>query len=354
MGPLSRARAAFSVAGVVAAGLMLAPVASLAQPAEAEPWVLPRTADGQPDLQGVWSNNLATPLERPESLGDKAVLTDEELTRARARYAELFAAGEGDAAFADRVFTTAVGDGDGFSYGDGSPGNYNQFWLVDREFDHRTSLVVDPPTGRLPPLTPAARRAVDARTEQLAAHPASSYIDRRPKERCISAGMPNLFPGYNTYYQILQTSDHVAFVHEMIHDARMIPLGDAPHVDDAIRQWHGDARGYWDGDTLVVETTNFSAQARTPGGVFQRHRGSAEQVRLLERFTRVGPDTIEHVLTVDDPGSYSASWTAMIPLRRSSDTIFEYACHEGNMAMAGMLAGQRAEERRATDPSPVR
>ena len=347
-------RIAFSVGGVVAAGLMLAPAPSLAQTAEAEPWVLPRTADGQPDLQGVWSNNSATPLERPESLGDKAVLTDEELTRAKARYAELFAAGAGDAAFADRVFTTAVGDGDGFSYGDGSPGNYNQFWLVDREFDHRTSLVVDPPTGRLPPLTPAARRAVEARTEQLAAHPASSYIDRRPKERCISAGMPNLFPGYNTYYQILQTPDHVAFVHEMIHDARIIPLGDAPHVDDAIRQWHGDARGYWDGDTLVVETTSFSAQATTPGGVFQRVRGSAEQLQLLERFTRVGPDTIEHVLTVDDPGSYSESWTAMIPLKRSGDVIFEYACHEGNIAMAGMLAGQRAEERRAADPSAAR
>ena len=152
----------------------------------------------------------------------------------------------------------------------------------------------------------------------------------------------------------MQTPDHVVFVHEMIHDARIIPLGDAPHVDDAIRQWHGDARGYWDGDTLVVETTNFSAQAHTPGGVFQRHRGSAEQVRLLERFTRVGPDTIEHVLTVDDPGSYSASWTAMIRLKRSSDAIFEYACHEGNSAMAGMLAGQRATERGAAGPSEAR
>ena len=347
-------RTAFSMVGVVAAGLLLAPAASLAQSAEAESWVLPRTADGQPDLQGVWSNNAATPLERPEPLGDQAVLTDEELARAKARYAEHFAAGAGDAAFADRVFATAVGDGDGFSYGDSTTGNYNQFWLVDREFDHRTSLVVDPPTGRLPPLTPAARRAVDTRTEQLAVNPASSYTDRRPKERCISAGMPNLFPGYNTYYQILQTPDHVVFVHEMIHDARIIPLGDAPHVDAAIRQWHGDARGWWDGDTLVVETTSFSAQATTPGAVFQRVRGSAEQLRLLERFTRVGPDTIEHVFTVDDPGSYSVSWTAMIALKRSSDAIFEYACHEGNIAMAGMLAGQRAEERRAADPSAVR
>ena len=252
---------------------MLVPATSVAQPAEAEPWVVPQTADGQPDLQGVWSNNSATPLERPESLGDQAVLTDEELARAKARYAQLFAAGESDAAFAHRVFTAALGDQEAFSSTDGSTGNYNQFWLADREFDHRTSLVVDPPTGQLPPLTPAARRVIDARTEQWAANPASSYTDRRPQERCITVGMPNLFPGYNTYYQIVQTPDHVVFVHEMMHDARIIPLGDAPHVDDAIRQWHGDARGYWDGDTLVVETTNFSAQADTPGGVFQRHRG---------------------------------------------------------------------------------
>ena len=261
-------RNAFCVVGVVAAGLILVPATSLAQPAEAELWVLPRTADGQPDLQGVWSNNSATPLERPESLGDKAALTDEELARAKARYAELFAAGESDAAFADRVFTTALGDQAAFSSTDGSTGNYNQFWLADREFDHRTSLVVDPPTGQLPPLTPAARRSVDARAEQWAANPASSYTDRRLQERCITVGMPNLFPGYNTYYQIFQTPDHMVFVHEMIHDARIIPLGDAPHVDDAIRQLHGDARGYWDGDTLVVETTNFSAQAESPAGVF--------------------------------------------------------------------------------------
>ena len=152
MGPLSRARAAFSVAGVVAAGLMLAPAASLAQPAEAEPWVLPRTADGQPDLQGVWSNNSATPLERPESLGDQAVLTDEELARAKARYAELFAEGAGDAAFADRVFTTALGDQDAFSYGDGSPGNYKPV-LVGRPRVRSSHVAGGGPTDRPAPTT---------------------------------------------------------------------------------------------------------------------------------------------------------------------------------------------------------
>mgnify|MGYP006966936729 CR=1 FL=1 len=167
-------------------------------------------------------------------------------------------------------------------------------------------------------------------------------------------GMPNLFAGYNSYYQIVQTPDHVVFVHEMIHDARIIPIGEAPHVDDAIRQWHGDARGYWDGDTLVVETTNFSAQAESPAALYQRTRGAAEKLRLIERFTRVGPDTLEYELTVDDPGTYAASWTAMISLTRSDDPIFEYACHEGNIGMAGMLAGHRAEEREATGPPAAR
>ena len=351
---MDRSQTAFTVVGVLAAGLLWVPAAGLAQPPETEPWVLPRTSDGRPDLHGVWANNTATPLERPESLGDQAVLTNEELAQVKAHYAQLFAGGASDAAFADSVFTAALGDQETFSSRDAATGNYNQFWLVDREFDHRTSLVVDPPTGRLPPLTPAAHRLTEARAAYLAANPASSWTDRRLQERCVTFGMPNLFAGYNTYYQILQTPDHVVFVHEMIHDARIIPLGAAPHVDDAIRQWHGDARGYWDGDTLVVETTNFSAQAESPAALYQRTRGAAEKLRLIERFTRVGPDTLEHEFTVDDPGTYSASWTAMIPLRRSDDPIFEYACHEGNIGMEGILSGHRAEERGAAGPSGAR
>ena len=347
-------RTAVFVIGVLAAGLPLAPGAGRAQPAEAEPWVLPRTADGQPDLQGIWSNNSATPLERPEALGDQAELTEEELARARERYAQIFGSGDGDAAFGDRVFTTAIGDESAFEYGNGSAGNYNQFWMVDRDFDNRTSLVVDPPTGRLPPFTPEAQRRADARREHFAANPGSSYTDRRLQERCITVGMPNLFPGYNSNFHILQTPDHVVFLHEMMHDARIIPLGDAPHVDDDIRQWHGDPRGYWDGDTLVVETTNFSAKAESPAAVFTRHRGSAGQLRLVERFTRVDRDTIEHRFTVDDPGTYSAPWTAVIRLKRTGDVLYEYACHEGNVGMVGILAGHRAEERRAAEAAAGR
>ena len=350
---LNRFRSAFSVTGVMTVAITLMPATNFAQPATTDSWVAPRTAHGHPDLQGVWSNNSATPLERPETLGAQDVLTDEELARLKARYAQIFATGAGDAAFGDRIFTTALGDEKEFEYSSSgltATGNYNQFWLVDREFDHRTSLVVDPPTGRRPPLTPAVRRTLDARAKQWANNPASSYTDRRPQERCITVGMPNLFPGYNSYIQIVQAADYVVFMHEMMHDARIIPLGNAPHVDNAIRQWHGDARGHWDGDTLVVETTNFSAQAESPGAVTQRHKGSAEQLRLLERFTRIGPETIHHLFTVDDPGNYTASWTAMIPLRRSADAIYEYACHEGNSAMAGILAGQRAQEHRTADP----
>ena len=334
----------WAVVAVVAGALAAAPVPSLAQAAEAESWTVPRTSDGRPDLQGVWANNTATPLERPEALGDKAELTDEELARLEARYAEIFASGESDAAFADSVFTAALGDDDSFSSRDAATGNYNQFWLVDRDFDNRTSLVVDPPDGRLPPLTPEAQRHVDARAAHLADNPASSWTDRRLQERCITFGMPNLFAGYNTYYQIVQTPDHVVFVHEMIHDARIVPIDAGPHVDDAIRQWHGDSRGHWDGDTLVVETRNFSAKSDSPAALYERIRGSAERLRLVERFTRVGPDTIEHEFTVDDPGTYSGPWTAMIPLTRKDEAIYEYACHEGNIGMEGILAGHRVEE----------
>ena len=335
------------IGAVIAAVLLSAPAAVGAQAPGAEAWTAPRMPDGRPDLQGVWANNTATPLERPESLGDKARLTDEELARLEARYAELFASGESDAAFADSVFVAALGEQDGFSSRDAATGNYNQFWLVDREFDARTSLVTDPPDGRLPAFTPEAVRGIDARIAHLADNPASSWTDRRLQERCITFGMPNLFAGYNTYYQILQTPDHVVFLHEMIHDARVIPLDGPEHVDDAIRQWHGDARGYWDGDTLVVETTNFSPAAESPAALYQRTRGSAAQLRLVERFTRVGPDTLEHEFTVEDPGTYAAQWTAMIPLSRKDEPLFEYACHEGNIGMEGILAGHRAEEREA-------
>ena len=334
---------------VTAAVLVCTPATVAAQTAQAGQWIMPRMPDGQPDLQGVWANNTATPLERPAVLGDQAVLSSEELARLRARYARLFASGESDAAFADSVFVAALGAQDAFSSRDAETGNYNQFWLVDREFDNRTSLIVDPSSGRLPPLTPRATEGTQARAAHLAEHPASSWTDRRLQERCITFGMPNLFAGYNTYYQIVQTPGYVVILHEMIHDARIIPLGGRSHVSDTIRQWHGDPRGHWDGDTLVVETTNFSLGSESPAPLYQRTRGSAEDLRLVERFTRVGPDTLEHLFTVEDPGTYTSAWTAMVPLKKSEDPVYEYACHEGNYGMEGILAGHRVEEKATAD-----
>ena len=312
-----------SVACSVLLALVLLPIEAMAQSNEGSP--SPRTAWGAPDLTGVWDFRTRTPFERPEDLSDQSLFTAEEA-----------------AAFeADRLAAFAVRDDQEPADG---VGNYNQFWLVDREFDHRTSLVVDPPSGRLPPLTAAAPQLTAARALHVAANPASSWTARRLQERCVTFGMPNLFAGYHPYYQIFQTPDHVVILHEMIHDARIIPLRDAPHIDDTIRQWHGDARGYWDGDTLVVETRNFSAQAESPAALYQRTRGSAAQLQLVERFTRVGPDTLQHEFTVNAAGTYSATWTAMIPLKRSNEPLFEYACHEGNIGMEGILSGHPAEE----------
>ena len=341
---------AWTVAGGVLVGTLAGAAPALAQDAATPSWTPPRTADGRPDLQGVWANNTATPLERPVELGNQSEFSEEELAALRARYDELFASGATDAAFADSVFTAVVSGQDGFSSRDTATGNYNQFWLVDREFDNRTSLIVDPPHGRLPELTQTAARAVAARRAHLDANPASSWTDRRLQERCITFGMPNTFSGYNTYYQIVQTKDYVVFLHEMIHDARIIPIGGPPHIDDAIRQWHGDPRGYWDGDTLVIETTNFSGRSESPAALYQAVRGSANLLTLTERFTRVGPDTLEHVFTVEDPGTYERSWTAMVPLKRTDEAIYEYACHEGNLGMEGILSGHRTEEREAGQP----
>jgi len=216
-------------------------------------------------------------------------------------------------------------------------GNYNQFWLVERDFDNRTSLIVDPPDGRVPALTPDARREGRGQPPPLIAEKADSWTDRPLNERCITYGVPFLFAGYNAYFQIVQNPGHAVVLMEMIHDARVIPIDGRPHVADAVRQWHGDPRGRWEGDTLVVETTNYSK-----AGAFW---SASEDLRVVERFTRSGPDILEYEVTFDDPTTWSKPWTVMIPLTRRDEAVFEYACHEGNLGMEGILAGHRAEER---------
>jgi hypothetical protein len=302
---------------------------------------IPRTPDGKPDLQGTWANNAATPLERPEALADRKALSDEELAEFEARADRLFD-GSGEAAFGDSVFESVLANDEEHESYDPTTGNYNHFWVVDREFENRTSLIVDPPNGRLPPLTEAA----EARAAELAAHreahPADSYTDRINSDRCITFGVPFIGAGYNGYFEIVQSDDHVAIMQEMVHETRIIPLDGRPHIPESVRQWTGDARGYWDGDTLVVETRNFS-----PKSTFHGHRSVS--MNLTERYALVDPDTLQWTLTIDDPDTWTRPWTMVINLKRSEEPIFEYACHEGNYAMEGILAGARAEEAKARE-----
>lgn len=312
-------------------------------PAAATNWTAPRTVDGQPDLQGVWANNAATPIERPKELEGRAFLTDQEVASLKKRAGELFN-GDGDAAFGDSVFTAALRDVKGFKSTDTQTGNYNHFWIVDRPIDNRTSLVTDPPDGRIPALTPDAQKRQEASVEYKKAHPADGPEDLPLTHRCVTFGVPNIFAGYNSYYQIVQSRDHVAFHSEMIHDVRIIPLDNRPHVDSNIPLWLGDSRGHWEGNTLVVETTNFNDRTNF---LFGKAVGSLENMRLVERFTRVGPDTLQYDVTLSDQTMWTKPWSATLFWTGTKDQIYEYACHEGNEGLAGALSGNRAQEREA-------
>ncbi|HEY7444656.1 MAG TPA: hypothetical protein VH701_19660, partial [Vicinamibacterales bacterium] len=302
-----------------------------------EKYVPPRTVDGQPDLQGVWANNNATPLERPAALAGRALLTDAEVAALKAKAAELFS-GDGDAAFGDDVFLAVLSGVKKFGSSDTTTGNYNQFWIVDRDFDNRTSLITDPPDGRLPPMTPEAQKRRASLQLDRAQRGSDGPEDRTLSERCITFGAPRLGAAYNSYFQIFQTRDHVAILMETIHDARIIPLDGRPHVGQNVRQWHGDSVGRWEGDTLVVETTNYSPKSD--------FRGARENLHIVERFTRVSPGRIDYEVVVNDPTTWTRPWTAMIPLKLTQEEIYEFACHEGNEGMVGILAGARAQEKR--------
>jgi len=234
-------------------------------------------------------------------------------------------------------------------------GAYNELWF-DRGKkvvgSRRTSLIVDPPDGRVPPLTPEAQKKVDAARAYAKLHPADGPEDRPLAERCLlwpTAGPPMLPGPYNNNYQIVQGPGYVVILVEMIHDARIIPIDGRPHLPQSIRQWLGDPRGHWEGNTLVVETTNFTDKtsdvaAGLRGTTF---RGSDDRMRLIERFTRVDSNTIRYQFTLDDPTAFTKPWSADIPMTRIPGPFLEYACHEGNYAMSGILAGARAEEKKA-------
>jgi hypothetical protein len=280
----------------------------------------PRTPWGDPDLQGPWNNGTIVPLERPASLGDRETLTDEEVAERAQESSDLL--------FSPR--------GVGF---------YNEFWFEYGKDTNRTSLVIGRPDGRLPALTPEAHQ----RLENLSAHrrevsrSPSTYLDFDVYARCIGRGLPGaMMNAYiNNNYLILQTPDYVVLVLELMHDARIIPLDGRPHPPSSIQQWLGDSRGHWEGDTLVVETTNLTGKvSELAATVF----GIGEHLRLVERFTWVDADTIDYRYTVTDPTTYTEDFTVALPMNRIDGPLYEYACHEGNYAMANVLRGARSAQ----------
>ena len=295
-----------------------------------------RTPWGRPDLQGTWNFSTATPFERPEELEGKDTLTDEE-------------AAEYEQVLADR---RRAGDSTSETASLEARISYEQaIWFEDSSSltNQRTSLVVDPPNGRLPALSETGQQRADARRSHLEKHPADSYTDRNTSDRCIvgfNAGPPITPLVYNQNMQLFQTPDHVVIFTEMVHTARIVPLDGRPVLAPEFRLWSGDSRGHWEGDTLVVETINFNDERRwipllssAPVGT-----GSSASMTLVERFTRLDEDILKYTFTVTDPMTWTEPWTLSMPMRHTESPLYEYACHEGNYSMEGILSGHRAEE----------
>lgn len=280
----------------------------------------PRTAWGAPDLQGTWSHATVTPLERRAEHAGRTLLTEEEVAEANLNAATFASSERRSALSAERDVRLA----------------YNQFWWDRGQSDGRTSLIVDPPDGRIPPLQPEAEARVRTRRGRGAAGPE----DRGDWERCLTLGVPRLGGAYNNNFQLFQTPEYVAILHEMVHETRIIPLVVRPHLEQTVRQWLGDSRGRWDGDTLLVETTNFSDK--------RSYRGSSTGLTLVERFTRVDVETLRYEVTVDDPHTWTRPWTAALDMPPTDGQIYEYACHERNYGMENLLRGARVKEQVAT------
>src|SRR5579872_851598 len=307
-----------SLCALAIAPLLPAPASGQAAPSAAgQRWNPPLTPDGRPDLQGIWENNFATPLERPKELAGRQFLTDGEIAELKARASRIFANGRSDVPAGDDFFLAALANLDRYKRATSTGASE----LIEREWDNRTSMIIDPPDGKLQPYTPEGLRRAAA-----APRLPSSVQDLTNRERCIIWGVPVVRPDpYANHYQIVQTREFVVVMNEMIHEARMIPMDGRPHLPASIRAWAGDSRGRWEGQTLVVDSTNFS-----PKSYFL---GSAENLHLVERFTRIVPGEMRYEITVDDPTTWTASWTAVVRLRPSRDRIYEFACHEGNLRL---------------------
>jgi hypothetical protein len=293
--------------------VMLLGVTTVLGSAHKTPW-------GDPDLQGIWSNQTPTPLERPDGLANKHTFTEEE-------------AAEFERTSLDRLLTT-------FAREVPISGELNGIWLETAKGrvppGRSTSLVVDPPDGKVP-YTPEGQKRWDAVPKIGKPILANVPEDRTEAERCITTDgllVPNFF--YNNYFEIVQAPGYVAIVTEMMHETRVIPLDRSPHVGEGVRMWSGDSRGWWDGETLIVETKNFNDK--------KRFRGASDQLQTVERFTKLDAVTIEYRLTVTDPVTFSKPWTLVNGLRRADGGIYEVACHEGNIGLRGILAGARAQE----------
>jgi hypothetical protein len=321
---------------------------SLAAAAKLAPdgWKVPRLANGKPDLQGIWTNKSITPFERPEELGNQEFFSADE---AKAFVEKLQARGDRDSRTGDvRDVLNA----------------YNEFWWDSGSKllpTMRTSIVTTPANGRLPPLTAARKAALDAeraavakRCEQPGCAVANSGAMAPADEpkaldlmtRCISFGttIPMLPTAYNNNYQIVQSDDSVGIVTEMVHQVRRIPTTPKPALPASVKQWYGDSRGHWEGDTFVVETANFNGQ------FFGRMAAADENLKVTERFTRVAPDVLLYQFTVDDPTAWTAKWGGEIPLTRSDGLLYEYACHEGNRGIENILSAARKDIRDAAKP----
>ena len=310
---------------------MLVPAMPAAGQAASKAYSAPRLPDGQPDLQGVWTNTTYTPLERPKNV-TKEFYTREEALDIIKNAADV----END--------QTEPGTIPDVHY------DFTQFGL-DRSqggmaLNLRTSLIVDPADGRIPPLTAEGQKRAAARADaRKRAGAATDAVQNQPLSvRCIimdRAGPPMLAGAYNNNYQIIQTPGYVMILVEMIHDVRIIPLDGRQHLPDNVRQWMGSYVGHWEGQTLVVESTNFNGK-----NPFQ---GSSENMRLTERFTRVSDDTIRYQFTIDDPVMWTRPWSAEVPMKKTIGPLFEHACHEGNYGLYNTLAGARAEDKRASE-----
>ena len=316
---------------VVVTGVILS-VSAMAQgsPPPKKAWTTPRTPDGKPDLQGIYTTATLTPLERPADLTGKEFFTEKEAVDYENQFLK----------------TTNRDRRDGGADTDVGRA-YNEFWFSRGAHivaSRRTSLIVDPPDGKIPSLTPAAQKAQAERNAINRERAFDGPEYRNLAERCLvwGTGGPPIIPGgYNNNYQIVQTPNYVMILVEMIHDVRIIPLDGRPHLPSNVREWLGDSRGRWEGDTLVVDTTNFTNKTN--------FRGADENMHLIERFTRTGQDTVLYEFTVDDPTAFTKSWKAEIPMNRISGPILEYACNEGNYGMEGILAGARAQEKKKSE-----